>query len=265
MQPKKFGGILILAAGMLAIAGTASAMYILDNPYEMKCALGMSKGLAKFTKGKAKCLAKCNQGARKLLNPFSDCAPPYGGATAYCVADPVKGVEAKTIAKVQKGCVIDCPECWNGGDCSTYVPNRVFSVEALLDGFVGLIWCDDSGSGDGLNPDEAKCEDGVAKALAKFVGSKSKCYDKCLNAEFKGQIPTYDCLPPNPSEPATALCIATAEQKAAAAIDKACFDDPECYVPNFDTGAEWVAIAEAAVDSQVVQTYCGSPSSAFLD
>ena len=49
------------------------------------------------------------------------------------------------------------------------------------------------------------------------------------------------------------------------AIDKVCLDDPECYIQNFDTGAEWIAIAEAAVDGNIVQTYCGSPSGAFLD
>jgi hypothetical protein len=252
----------------LFLASSAHAMYILDNAYEMKCALGMSKGLAKFTGGKSKCLTKCQQGARKAANPASDCIAPYAGTTAFCVSDPVKGVEAKTIAKVLKGCVIDCPECYSGGDCSTYVPGRVASVESQLDVFGPLIWCDDSGSGDGLTTIEAKCQDTVAKTLAKFVGSKDKCYDKCLANQFKGKIPPgYSCTPPA-TEPSTVACINLAESKAAASIDKACTTaaaNPECYVPNFDTGAEWVAIAEAAVDANIVQTYCGSPSGAFVE
>jgi hypothetical protein len=248
----------------LFLASSAHAMYVLDNVYEMKCATGMSKGLAKFTGGKEKCLAKCQQGFRKAANPSSDCVAPYGGATAFCVSDPVKGVEAKTIAKALKGCVVDCPECYNGGDCNSYIPGRVASVESQLDAFGPLIWCDDSGSGDGLSPIEAKCQDTVGKTLAKFVASKDKCYDKCLANEFKGKIPNYSCIPPV-TEPSTIFCINTAESKAAAAIDKACADDPECYVPSFDSGAEWVNIAEAAVDANIVQTYCGSPSGAFVE
>ncbi len=264
MQVKKSGMFMFVAAGALVVASTASAMYVMDNANEEKCAAGLSKALAKFTGAKAKCVTKCEDGAHKAANPLSDCSPPYAGATSACVYDPVKGAEAKAIASAEKGCVIDCPECY-GGPCNTYIPNRVASTESQLDSFVGLIWCDDSGSGDGLNPAEAKCQDAVAKTLAKFVASKDKCYDKCLANEFKGKIGAYQCLPPA-TDPATVACINLAEQKAAAGIDKICsVDEPECYVPNFDSGIEWVQIAEAAVDSNITQTYCGSPSGAFVE
>jgi hypothetical protein len=235
----------------------------------------VSKGLGKFTAAKSKCVTKCQQGARKTppTNPASDCNPPYAGTTLTCVADPVKGAEGKAISAIRKACDPtfvpgkDCPECYDGGDCTQagYAGDRVASVESQLDAFVGLIWCDDSGSGDGLNAVEAKCQDTVAKTLAKFVAAKSKCYDNCVYNMFKGKIPPgYQCLPPA-TEPFLVACINNAEAKAIDGIDKFCLDDPECYVPNFDTGAEWVSIAESAVDANIVQTYCGSPSGAFLD
>lgn len=57
-----------------------------------------------------------------------------------------------------------------------------------------------------------------------------------------------------------------AGSKAVAAIDKVCdLGEPDCYGPGLDSGNDWVALAEAAVDTTIVQTYCGSPSGAFLD
>jgi hypothetical protein len=266
MKPKNAGMFVVVTAGLLAIASAASAQYPLDNKYEEKCASGLNKALGKFTGAKAKCVTKCQQGARKALNPFSDCLPPYGGATAFCVSDPTKGAEAKAIVSAQKGCLIDCPECYSGGNCPSYISGRVYSTESQLDGFVPLIWCDDSGSGDGLNPAEAKCQDATGKALAKFVASKGKCYDKCLADQIAGKVVPGQCAAGVVTAPATQACIFVAEQKAAAGIDKVCaLDEPECYVPNFDSGAEWVSLAESAVDANVPQTYCGSPSGAFVE
>ena len=108
---------------------------------------------------------------------------------------------------------------------------------------------------------QAKCEDGVAKSLIKFTGSKSKCYDTCVDKEFKGKLPPGSCTAGSPSDPKTQQCIQKAEDKAAESIDKVCEASgakPSCYGPTRDSGAEWVAAVENLVDTQTPLVYCSA-------
>src|SRR5262245_61207343 len=52
---------------------------------------------------------------------------------------------------------------------------------------------------------EFKCIQKTDKALAKFVGAKSKCVSKCLSTFWKGDGPSADCFPPY--DGITAQCI----------------------------------------------------------
>jgi hypothetical protein len=257
----------LTASAFIAVFAFAGSALAQPTAAEFKCQAGVSKALVKFIGAKAKCLTKCEQGARKGSNPFSDCEAPYGGAAATCIQDPVKGAEAKAVAAMNKACTADCPECYQGGDCPTANTMRVANAESQIDALALLVYCDDSGSGDGLTSAEAKCQDGTVKALTKFAGSKTKCYDKCIAAEQKGKLPPGSCIPPNPADPKTNACVHDpvkgAEAKAVAAIAKACADPAECLPPNH--GPTFVGVAEAGIDGGVPQTYCGSPSGAFVD
>ena len=276
---------LALLAGALCVS-TAGAIHDPDiTPLEFKCQTSQSKAGVKFVGCKQKCVAKCIAGARKVppLNPEADCFPPYGGATLTCIADPLKGCEAKGIAAINKACVVvdptktDCPECYSarGGDaaCNGHGQDVIVdglsnpssaSLETQIDAF-GFVFCND-------NPNTAaedKCQQGLAKALVKFVGCKTKCYDKCTGAMHKGTIPPGSCTPPLPTDAATQIClfdsIKGCETKAIAACNKACItppaDAPECYGFNCNS---IVALVETAIDGNIPSTYCGSPSGAFL-
>ena len=108
----------------------------------------------------------------------------------------------------------------------------------------------------------------IPKALVKFVGSKGKCFEKCITNEFNGKIPPGSCTQPSPSDAATMACISKTTTKSAATIDKACATagaNPACYTGGFATGSGWVATVEGAVDSALPGTFCGSPSAAFLN
>ncbi len=108
-------------------------------------------------------------------------------------------------------------------------------------------------------------EDGTSKGLVKFIGSKSKCYQKCNLNMLKGKIAPGSCDPPTPSDPATSACIFDplkgAEAKGAAALDKVCSSvvgaTPPCYGSGLDTGAEWIALVESAVDGNIPDIACG--------
>ena len=106
-------------------------------------------------------------------------------------------------------------------------------MEDDVDGTGGLVYCLEAAGMTPTKP-QAKCEDGVAKSLIKFTGSKSKCFDTCVDKEFKGKIPAGSCTAGSPSDAATQACIEKAQGKAADAIDKVCGVSgakPSCYAP----------------------------------
>jgi hypothetical protein len=230
---------------------------------EVKCQLATAKAIEKFVGSKAKCLIKC-QGALRKGDTTRDCTPPgFDAVTQTCVTT----AEDKAKAGELKKCSGDnCPECYAGGvnNCQDDADARVADTENQVDAFVPLVWCDDSASGDGLNSAEAKCQDAVAKNGAGLVKKMGKCYQKCRAAEHKGTVAAGACNPPT-SDATTQTCISAAKAKAAAGIDKKCADDPDCYSVALQSGSGWANLIGIAIDGAQADTYCGSPSGAFLD
>jgi hypothetical protein len=276
-----------LLAGVF-VASTAGAVHDADvSDLEFKCQAGQNKASAKFFGCKAKCVGRCIAGARKVppLNPQEDCYPPFGGTTLTCIADPIKGCEAKGIAAINKACVVldptktDCPECYSarGGDanCNGHGEDVIVDglsnptgagLEAQADAFLlSFEYCDDWPN----TAAENECESGLVKALVKFVGCKSKCYDKCNHSQHKGAIPPGSCNPPLPADLAAQIClfdsIKGCEAKLIAACNKACItppaDAPECY--SF-TCSSIASLTETWLDGDIWSNYCGSPSGAFV-
>ena len=273
-------GALLVGAASLALASVASAQLLTKE--ELKCQTSVSKGGAKFTGSKTKCAIKCQQNAAKAVNPITDCYPPYAGATAACVSTPLKGAEEKYVAAIVKACPeINCPECFSGapnnsGDCATFATDRMNSNETQIDGFGPGVFClgnfPGSTNTNAPTKEELGCEVNTAKTLSKLVGTINKCYDKCNSNLFKGVITGTVCNPPA-SDPATATCLSTAKSKAILGVDKKCSVVGAVAVPDCDNdstddyfdGATWVNIVSAVIEGNVPQTYCGSPSGAFLN
>jgi hypothetical protein len=238
-----------------------------------KCQDGTNKALGKFTGAKAKCVSKCLVTQRKAASPnFPSCFPPFADPTENaCILGTLKGAEAKGGAAIAKVCAAaaSCPLCYTPSTKCTDASGGnpwIQTNETNIDAFGPIVYCNESGN---MNPskDDAKCEDGISKALVKFVGAKGKCYQKCNDNLNKGKIPPGSCTPPNPSDAATLACVKDpvkgAEVKAEAAITKACPAFPACApVPS---AANLVNAVESVIDGQTPDLYCGSPSGAFLD
>jgi hypothetical protein len=235
---------------------------------EFKCEQAVSKFGAKFVSAKAKCVDKCLKNFWKGLVPESDCLPSYGGATALCIIDNVnglKGAEDKFRAAILKACdpgtnvTKDCPECYNGGDCSAggFAGDQVQNIESQVDSFVPGVACERTGA----SPEDQACQSSTAKALSKQVGSVVKCYDKCKKNEFKGLIAPGSCGPPA-SDPATSTCVSTANSKAILAADKKCGTIgviPDCAggeSNDYPSGAAWVNLVDIAISGNIPGTYC---------
>jgi hypothetical protein len=149
-----------------------------------------------------------------------------------------------------------------------------------LDDFATLFYCEESGiTAPPATPStsEAKCEDGVAKALAKGWSAETKCFQKCnanlASGKITGSCDALSAL----TDPTTIACVSDPVKgvvaKTAAAIDKACFTPPAtapaCYIPIGGTsGAIWAGTVVGGfgnADTYLSLINCGSPSGAFLD
>ena len=227
---------------------------------EFKCEAKATAASTKFVGAKAKCVMKCLQNFWKGLNPDSDCLPPYGGATATCVADPIKSAEQAFSLAVRKSCdptlkaTLDCPECYNGGDCNAYSVDYPQTIEGQVDSFVPGVGCERADA----TPAEQKCQLNTAKALTKQTAGVVKCYIKCETNAHKGLVAAADCLPPA-TDPATATCISGVDGKAIAAVNKLCGDvgaAPDNCGSPYPDGASWVNLVDIAISGNVPGNFC---------
>jgi hypothetical protein len=279
-----FGKAATAAASVCLLATLASA----QSKEVQKCESSTGKVLSKFVGSKGKCFSKCISTARKTSGPYAGCLPPYADPTTNaCITGSLKGAEAKAGAGIAKACAAatSCPACYasnppgatrctDASGANPWVQETETNVDAPFGpgtGFPNLIYCKEAAN---ITPtkDEGKCEDGVQKALAKFVASKSKCYAKCITTALKPGGPGRGvCQPPSPLDPAANACIFDpakgAEAKAKAAIVKACtVAVPSCYAGGA-TGAAttFVSSVESKIDQTTPKVACGSPSGAFLN
>ena len=263
-------GVVMFAAASLGLAAVPVHAQISKDV--LKCEDTTNKTLGKFVGSKAKCVMKCLATQRKAASPnFASCLPPYADPTeSACITGSLKGAEAKAGAGIAKACaaLASCPTCYTPSTKCTDASGAnpfVQSTETTVDAFGPILYCVENG-GNVPSKTDGKCEDGLTKALVKFVGAKGKCYQKCNDNLNKGKAAAGSCTPPA-TDPATVTCISTATTKANASIDKACFTAPAtapaCLI--FQTSAGWTGAAETAVDGTTGTVYCGSPSGAFLN
>ena len=201
--------------GMAAIAATglcflATGVHAQPSKAVQSCESNTGKTLSKFTSSKSKCVSKCVSTLRKATaTDYTPCYSPYSDPTTNaCITGSLKGAEAKAGAGIAKKCAAAdaCPLCYQsqpGGSarCTDASGGNPFvvSTEAQIDPFPS----DPVLHGDRRQrtPDKdiAKCEDGATKNLVKFVGSKTKCYDKCNTNMYKGKARRVAALRPPPT------------------------------------------------------------------
>ena len=246
------------------LAGAASLLIVplafgQATDAEFKCESKATQGSTKFVGAKAKCVIKCLQGFWKGLNPETDCAPPYAGATAVCVSDPLKGAEAKFVANTRKNCDpafkpgTDCPECYNGGDCTQYAEDYMQTIEGQVDSFVPGVGCELAGA----TPAEQKCQTNTAKALAKQSAGVVKCYTKCFANAHKGIGSAAACFPA--TESVTVACIAGVVGKTVASVNKLCGDigaSPDNCGGPYNDGASWANLVDIAISGNIPGNFC---------
>jgi cysteine-rich repeat protein len=214
---------------------------------EVKCQEKVSAGMAKVVGGHTKCVVKCDKAAQKGKVAPGECVAPYGGKTADCALKVIFRGNAAT-----KPCT-DCPEGY-GGNCPAFASDLTALTRARVEGLLEFVLCDDSASGDGLSPSEAKCRDLVAQKIGGFVAAKEKCLVKCRRLERRFKLPGGSCRAGDVTDAKTAACIRRAEDKTRATLAARCTNLPECLARRFDL-VGIVAAAESATDDVDVRVF----------
>ena len=252
--------VLLALFAVVVLAAPALALPEALSKTEIACQSATNKALPAYTKARAGCIATCE---KKTPNS-SDCDAPFANKTLTCV----QKADAKLAAVLAKKCTSagndddTCPECYEevDGTCAAFGTGVTTKSIALSDDVTNTIFCDDSGSPDGLTKGEAKCQKTVLKAMTSFVTTASKCGTSCLKAERKNKT-DGTCNPAAflflNGDTKTVGCLAKAFFKLLAAPDK-CAETPECLTDVFGliTRVE-EGLADVGGDVAVCPAQCG--------
>jgi hypothetical protein len=231
----------LLLTGGIAMAGTPlggdDTGFIAPDKTTLKCEDGVNKAASKLAGAVFKCQQKQADASLKLGSSQDDDA---------CEAT-AEGKYNATVAKLT-----GCPSCLNTGAIRD---STVSQINGLAN---GALYCagtvpfggDDNGN---IPPDKtsAKCEDTAVKAVSKLSGAIAKCHGKQADTSFKLGSPQDD----DTCETAAIAKFTKATSKLTAPT---C---PTCLVTLLPTVP---AAAEPMIDSVNGNTYCASPSGAFL-
>lgn len=251
--------VLVALFAAVVLAPPADAVFEALSKTEIACQNATNKALPAYTKARTGCIAGCE---KKTPNS-SDCAAPFGGKTLTCV----QKADAKLAAVLAKKCTSagndddTCPECYEelDGTCAAFGTGVTAKSIALSDDVTNTIFCDDSGSLDGLTKGEAKCQKTVLKAMTAFVSTAGKCATNCLKAERKNKT-DGTCNPAAflflNGDTKTVNCLAKAFFKLLAAPGK-CAETPECLdafslITRVEEG-----LADVGGDVAVCPAQCG--------
>src|SRR5262249_31523922 len=132
---------------------------------EIACQTTTAKALSKYGKGRTACAASC----QKKTPLSADCSAPFGGKTLECV----QKADDKLAAALAKKCQSSgndedsCPECYEelNGTCTAFGAAMKARAIQLTDDVPNTVFCDDSGSADGLTKAEAKCQKALVAGL----------------------------------------------------------------------------------------------------
>ncbi len=230
----RVASLFAVLACVLAFPPSAAALPEALIKTEIGCQSALAKALGKYGKARTACEAGC----QKKTPLSAECTPPFGGKTLTCV----QKANDKLAALIAKKCLSggndedSCPECYEelNGTCAGFGTATTAQAVALTDDITGTIFCDDTGSPDGLSKAEVKCQKALVAGFTGFVLSANGCAISCLKNERKGKTDAT-CNPEAflllSGDTKTVTCIFKAFTKLSKAFGKCeapAGDSPEC-------------------------------------
>lgn len=218
----------------LSMVSVGSAQESPDDltPLELKCEKNAGKSYAQFYGEAADCIAECHRAAQtdflRLCGAFG-----FDPKTADCI----ERARAKPEIRILKKCSGEpCPECYFGGDCRIARDILLNNTEFFAATALEPVFCDDSFTPDGLNSDEAACQDRMVRAAQRFTNTARGCFESCHERRQDGELPDEACSSANLDTPnidaKTQSCMDRARRNFLRSCPK-CFDEPECWGFSF--------------------------------
>jgi hypothetical protein len=182
--------LIVVLPALVVLLGLGRAAFALPEALsktEVACQAATGKALGQYGKARTGCIVKC----QKKTPLSTDCTAPFANKTLECV----QKADTKLAGLLAKKCVSDgtdedsCPECYEelNGTCTAFGDAMTAKSIALTDDVTTTVFCDDTGSADGLSKAEAKCQKALVSGLTSFVSAASACANSCLKNERKGK------------------------------------------------------------------------------
>lgn len=244
---------LLALVACIAAAAQASHTPALTRPEEA-CQRTLGPATDHFGAAIAACVVRCDRKVAAEKLPASACVSPYGDDTRACIAR----ADAAGRRAIARGCARDCPECYQGGNCTAYGDGAITVTGQVVDGLVRQVLCDDTASADGLTASEDRCRRAAGAVLAKAARAMGGCFVGCRRDEERGRLPAQACAG-QPLPASARACVDRVKTAASRAIGRRCADPPECLSATLVDTLE----TQITGDYQLL-IFCASPSGAFI-
>jgi hypothetical protein len=217
---------------------------------EHQCQNAFGKALVDFGAGTAACLQQCE------TNPGRRCDPFFPDTIT---GDCLSRVRASAQGRVLRQCAgTDCPECYGGGlDCASYANSAFSQAASTTQQAIGLLYCNDSSSPDGLTRAEQRCQEGLVRDSGHFVEKLQGCFASCAQAVQRGATGFSSCeaafLDTPTFDPKTQRCVDKARARLLSSCGEHCTDPPDCFPYSCSETAQLIEQQALAADPT---TYC---------
>jgi hypothetical protein len=220
----------LMVIGVLAVDGPASGQESPDvmTRAESRCQSSMSTAAGDMGSATATCFAECR--ARATTDSARQCDPFTGdgldGKTLACL----QIARARSVIDQARACGgSSCPECYARGNCAQFGDQVLSSADSFMRSEASSIFCNDDGSGDGLTPAEARCQQGAFRGLAKLYDGIGKCLAHCQRSRARSETSCSigDATPPLDAR--AQRCVDRARKQFLDRCGRRCGDQPECW------------------------------------
>jgi hypothetical protein len=235
---------------------------------ERKCQQAMSSAIGKYAVAKNRCIAGCDAARQNGAARECDPAVGYDAATAQCIQIAESDAKLKILLKCggPPTRTTSCPACIDAGrNCNpdtgfsqwiTAGLQRPLAAEQFSTDYVnGILYCDDSGSADGLSAAEAVCRRKVSVEIERSAQAIRTCYDRCnMRRQSRRLAAGTNCIADNVNlEPKTAACVQAAVAKA---TRKFACDLPDCAA---SVSPLFPGLTKSLGESYNTALYCDAP------
>lgn len=193
---------------------------------ELKCEQQMARAAFDDSERLADCILECQEA--QIFDPTRFCGPfGFDVLTELCFDRTTLSSRIRT----QRRCNAEaCPECYN--NCEFRLDNEIFNARTRETNRLNLIACDDSGSTDGLNATEEKCQERRLTQARRLERSLRQCSSKCHKRRQAGKSTEAECSQANLDTSEVAPSFQACVDRARVRFLRSCFrcdDEPECW------------------------------------